>query len=57
MSPSKPFSRAVDTRTVAAFQGHRYGPTTHDQVLSTLTGPTLTLTVPPLSIEFRVRNP
>ncbi|MET9402362.1 hypothetical protein [Kitasatospora sp. NPDC002965] len=56
-SSSKPFTYTVDTQTAASFQGHRYGPTTHNQVLSTLTGPTLTLTVPPLSIEFWVRNP
>ncbi|MFB7673349.1 hypothetical protein ACFC26_18270 [Kitasatospora purpeofusca] len=55
-SATTPFTYTVDTRTAAAFQGHRFGPTLHNRTLSTVTGPTLALTVPPLSIEFWVRT-
>ncbi|MFE2559998.1 hypothetical protein ACFXGT_29060 [Streptomyces sp. NPDC059352] len=54
-SSSTPFTYTVDTQTAAAFQGHRFGPSTHNQTLNTRTGPTLALTVPPLSIEFWVQ--
>lgn len=50
------FTFTVDTQTAAAFQGHRFGPATHVVTIGTKTGPTLSLTVPPLSIEFWVRQ-
>ncbi|OKI12754.1 hypothetical protein A6A07_18045 [Streptomyces sp. CB03911] len=56
-SATEPFTYTVDTRTAAPFQGHRYGPATNDQTLPAKTGPTLEITVPPLSIEFWVRTP
>ncbi|MEK2492005.1 hypothetical protein WN990_20855 [Kitasatospora purpeofusca] len=56
-SSSRPWTYNVDTQTTASFEGHRYGPTTHNQSLSAKTGPTLAITVPPLSIEFWVRTP
>ncbi|MFE2729380.1 hypothetical protein [Kitasatospora sp. NPDC059327] len=55
-SATDSFTYTVDTQTTAAFQGHRYGPATNNQTIATRTGPTLTLTVPPLSIEFWVRT-
>ncbi|MGW4895728.1 hypothetical protein ACWEQL_26235 [Kitasatospora sp. NPDC004240] len=55
-SSNTPFTYTVDTRTAASFQGHRFGPTTDNQTLNTRTGPVLTLTVPPLSVEFWVRT-
>ncbi|WP_371633076.1 hypothetical protein OG693_19340 [Streptomyces sp. NBC_01259] len=54
-SATDSFTYTVDTQTAAAFEGHRYGPTTNNQNLGTRTGPQLTLTLPPLSIEFWVR--
>ncbi|MFJ4680469.1 MULTISPECIES: hypothetical protein [unclassified Kitasatospora] len=56
-SATDSFTYTVDTRTAAAFEGHRYGPSTNNQSLGFKTGPTLTITVPPLSIEFWVRTP
>ncbi|MFB7620491.1 hypothetical protein [Kitasatospora sp. NPDC056181] len=50
------FTYTVDTQTAASFQGHRFGPSTHNQTLTARTGPVLTLTVPPLSVEFWVRS-
>ncbi|MFJ4682466.1 hypothetical protein [Streptomyces sp. NPDC088789] len=56
-SATESFTYTVDTQTAATFEGHRYGPRTTDQRLTPKTGPRLTLTVPPLSIEFWVRTP
>ncbi|MFB7620496.1 hypothetical protein [Kitasatospora sp. NPDC056181] len=56
-SATESYTYTVDTQTAAAFQGHRYGPSTTDQTLPSKTGPTLEITVPPLSVEFWVRNP
>ncbi|MFG2819963.1 hypothetical protein ACGFX4_11115 [Kitasatospora sp. NPDC048365] len=56
-SSSAPFTYTVDTQTASAFEGHRFGPTTNNQTLSRRTGPVITVTVPPLSIEFWVRTP
>ncbi|MFG2819947.1 twin-arginine translocation signal domain-containing protein [Kitasatospora sp. NPDC048365] len=56
-STTTAFTYTVDTQTAAPFQGHRYGPATNNLTLPTKSGPTLTLTVPPLSIEFWVRTP
>ncbi|MFF2042745.1 hypothetical protein ACFVVX_20165 [Kitasatospora sp. NPDC058170] len=56
-SATEPFTYTVDTQTAAGFQGHRYGPATNDRTLAAKTGPTLEITVPPLSIEFWVRTP
>ncbi|WP_199882063.1 hypothetical protein [Streptomyces sp. CB03911] len=56
-SATESYTYTVDTQTAAAFQGHRYGPATTDQTLPAKTGPTLEITVPPLSIEFWVRTP
>ncbi|WP_164992452.1 hypothetical protein [Streptomyces sp. L2] len=56
-SATDSFTYTVDTQTAASFEGHRYGPSTNNQSLGFKTGPTLSLTVPPLSVEFWVRNP
>ncbi len=56
-SSTSSFTYTVDTQTAATFQGHRFGPAVNNQTLPTQTGPTLTLTLPPLSIEFWVRTP
>ncbi|MCL2730404.1 MAG: hypothetical protein FWE15_10325 [Actinomycetia bacterium] len=56
-STTDSFTFTVDTRTAAPFQGHRYGPSTNNATIGTRSGPELTLTVPPLSIEFWVRTP
>ncbi|MEV6012243.1 hypothetical protein AB0M29_36255 [Streptomyces sp. NPDC051976] len=56
-STTDSFTYTVDTQTSAPFQGHRFGPSTNNQTLTTVNGPSLTLTVPPLSVEFWVRNP
>ncbi|MEU3918206.1 hypothetical protein [Streptomyces sp. NPDC029004] len=48
------FTYTIDTQATASFEGHRYGPRTNDQRLAPKTGPKLTLTLPPLSIEFWV---
>ncbi|MFI5527106.1 hypothetical protein ACIA8O_00985 [Kitasatospora sp. NPDC051853] len=56
-SQTESFTYTVDTQTASSFEGHRYGPSTNNQGLGYKSGPTLTLTVPPLSIEFWVRNP
>ncbi|WP_328465602.1 hypothetical protein [Streptomyces sp. NBC_00448] len=56
-STTDSFTYTVDTQTASTFQGHRFGPATHDRTLATLGGPTLALTVPPLSVEFWVRTP
>ncbi|MFD5388878.1 hypothetical protein ACFWMG_28875 [Streptomyces sp. NPDC127074] len=53
-SEDKPFTYRVDTQTKEAFHGHRYGPSVNDMSIGTEHGPRLTLTVPPLSIEFWV---
>ncbi|GAB3713402.1 hypothetical protein GCM10027598_20710 [Amycolatopsis oliviviridis] len=50
------FTYTVDTQTASSFEGHRFGPATHDLRLGLKTGPSLTLTVPPSSIEFWVRQ-
>ncbi|WP_432093397.1 hypothetical protein [Streptomyces sp. bgisy100] len=51
------FTYSIDTRTSDSFQGHRFGPSTHNRTLETRRGPKLSLTVPPLSVEFWVRTP
>ncbi|MED7952412.1 hypothetical protein [Streptomyces sp. BE303] len=56
-SATEPFTYTVDTQTAATFQGHRYGPATTDEILPFESGPTLEITVPPLSVEFWVRTP
>ncbi|MGV9266880.1 hypothetical protein ACWDRR_19730 [Kitasatospora sp. NPDC003701] len=56
-STTESFTYTIDTQTTASFQGHRYGPATTNQSIAARTGPALTLTVPPLSIEFWVRTP
>ncbi|ALO05930.1 glucan endo-1,6-beta-glucosidase [Streptomyces venezuelae] len=56
-SKTDSFTYTVDTQTAARFEGHRYGPSTNDQALGSKTGPQLSITVPPLSIEFWVRTP
>ncbi|MGW4897806.1 hypothetical protein ACWEQL_37000 [Kitasatospora sp. NPDC004240] len=56
-SATEAFTYTVDTRTAAGFQGRRYGPATNDQGVGTKTGPTLEITVPPLSVEFWIRTP
>ncbi|MFD5919225.1 hypothetical protein ACFVYP_30385 [Kitasatospora sp. NPDC058201] len=56
-SATQSFTYTVNTQTTAVFQGHRYGPATNNQDIPVLTGPTLTITVPPRSIEFWVRTP
>ncbi|MFF3402888.1 hypothetical protein ACFYW6_30810 [Streptomyces sp. NPDC002659] len=48
----KPFTYTVDTQTKGDFLGHRYGPSTNNKSIGTKQGPKLTLTVPPMSIEF-----
>ncbi|WP_435281724.1 hypothetical protein [Streptomyces koelreuteriae] len=55
-SKTESFTYTVDTQTSAPFEGHRYGPKTNDQRIGSKKGPKLTLTVPPLSIEFWVRG-
>ncbi|MGW4895730.1 hypothetical protein ACWEQL_26245 [Kitasatospora sp. NPDC004240] len=56
-SATEAFTYTVDTQTAAAFQGNRYGPATNNQNLGAKTGPTLEITVPPLSVEFWIRTP
>ncbi|MFB6839745.1 twin-arginine translocation signal domain-containing protein [Streptomyces sp. NPDC056361] len=56
-STTTPFTYTVDTQTAATFQGHRYGPSVNNRTLASKQGPILTLTVPPLSVEFWVRTP
>ncbi|MFF9144928.1 hypothetical protein ACF1BN_08740 [Streptomyces sp. NPDC014861] len=56
-SATESFTYTIDTQTAASFEGHRYSPTVNDQRLAKKTGPTLTVTVPPLSVEFWVRTP
>ncbi|QKW09945.1 twin-arginine translocation signal domain-containing protein [Streptomyces sp. NA04227] len=56
-SATESFTYTVDTQTAASFEGHRYSPTVNDQRLTAKSGPKLTLTVPPNSIEFWVRTP
>ncbi|MFF6983518.1 twin-arginine translocation signal domain-containing protein [Streptomyces sp. NPDC008343] len=51
------FTYTVDTRTAGTFQGYRYSPTVNNQQLAAKDGPELTITVPPLSVEFWVRTP
>ncbi|MFB7927767.1 hypothetical protein ACFC4C_01530 [Streptomyces sp. NPDC056039] len=48
------FTYTVDTRSRGTFAGHRYGPRaeTNNVSVDGQKGPKLTLTVPPLSIEF-----
>ncbi|MFC9324967.1 hypothetical protein [Kitasatospora sp. NPDC057015] len=55
-SSSRSFTYPVDTRTAASFPGHRLGPTTTNQTLGSRAGPVVTLTVPPLSVEFWARS-
>ncbi|MFC8094543.1 glycoside hydrolase family 30 beta sandwich domain-containing protein [Streptomyces sp. NPDC057301] len=54
---ASPFTFTVNTQTTASFVGNRFSYSLHNQHLSAQTGPTLTLTVPPQSIEFWVRTP
>ena len=54
-SATEPFTYTVDTQTAAAFHGQRFTPAEYDRALGTKTGPALTITVPPLSVEFWVR--
>ncbi|MEU6614182.1 twin-arginine translocation signal domain-containing protein [Streptomyces sp. JL1001] len=56
-SATESFTYTVDTQTSAPFEGHRYGPSTNDKRVGFKTGPELTITVPPLSVEFWVRTP
>ncbi|MFD4577120.1 hypothetical protein ACFWNK_32195 [Streptomyces sp. NPDC058417] len=56
-SATESFTYTVDTQTAAPFEGHRYGPSTNNLGLGFKTGPQLTITVPPLSVEFWVRTP
>ncbi|MFE6748239.1 hypothetical protein ACFVGM_20480 [Kitasatospora purpeofusca] len=56
-SATEAFTYTVDTQTAAAFQGNRFGPATNNQNLGSKTGPTLEITVPPLSVEFWIRTP
>ncbi|MGW6554665.1 hypothetical protein ACWGBV_30895 [Streptomyces sp. NPDC055051] len=56
-SATESFTYTVDTQTSGSFEGHRYGPSTNDQRIGFKSGPQLTITVPPLSIEFWVRTP
>ncbi|MFB8241733.1 hypothetical protein ACFC58_34875 [Kitasatospora purpeofusca] len=56
-SATESFTYTVDTQTAATFQGNRYGPATNNQNLGTKAGPTLEITVPPLSVEFWIRTP
>ncbi|MED7947338.1 hypothetical protein [Streptomyces sp. BE303] len=56
-SSSTPYTFTVDTQTAATFRGLRYGPSTNNLFISNKTGPQLTITVPPLSIEFWIRTP
>ncbi|MGV9269620.1 hypothetical protein ACWDRR_33770 [Kitasatospora sp. NPDC003701] len=57
-----PYTYTIDTGTSATFRGYRYGPTTNQQGITNTngtygkSGPTLELTVPPMSIEFWVRD-
>ncbi|WP_327063996.1 hypothetical protein OG196_04055 [Kitasatospora purpeofusca] len=50
------YTFTVDTRTTGTFRGYRYGPSTNMDSIGAKTGTTLTLTVPPLSIEFWVHD-
>ncbi|MFF6983515.1 twin-arginine translocation signal domain-containing protein [Streptomyces sp. NPDC008343] len=54
---SEPFTFAVDTQTSAPFLGHRFSHGVHNMGLAFRTGPKLSITVPPYSIEFWVRTP
>ncbi|MEU9671764.1 hypothetical protein AB0E25_40920 [Streptomyces bobili] len=56
-STTESFTFTVDTQTPGTFEGHRYGPATNNQDLGLKTGPKLTITLPPLSIEFWIRTP
>ena len=55
-STTTSFTYRIDTQTAATFQGHRFGPATHDSAIGGRSGPTLTCVVPPLAIEFWVRS-
>ncbi|MFD8317601.1 glycoside hydrolase family 30 beta sandwich domain-containing protein [Kitasatospora purpeofusca] len=50
------YTFTVDTRTTGTFRGYRYGPSTNMAGVGAKSGTTLTLTVPPLSIEFWVHD-
>ncbi|MED7949799.1 hypothetical protein [Streptomyces sp. BE303] len=54
---NSPFTYTVDTQTAAQFHGARFGPSTNNLALGAKAGPQLTITVPPLSIEFWIRTP
>ncbi|MGV9266938.1 hypothetical protein ACWDRR_20020 [Kitasatospora sp. NPDC003701] len=57
-SDTESYTYTVDTQTPAAtFQGYRYGAATNQQNVGVKNGPTLEITVPPLSIEFWIRTP
>ncbi|MFG2504718.1 hypothetical protein ACGFOW_04380 [Streptomyces rubiginosohelvolus] len=56
-SATESFTYTIDTQTSGSFEGHRYTPTVNDQRLAPKTGPQLTVTLPPHSIEFWVRTP
>ncbi|QKW05826.1 hypothetical protein HUT18_04940 [Streptomyces sp. NA04227] len=51
-SSTEPFTYTIDTQTSQAFNGRRYGLSTNDKALPPITGPELSVTVPPMSIEF-----
>ncbi|MEU6825428.1 twin-arginine translocation signal domain-containing protein [Streptomyces atriruber] len=55
-SATESFTYTVDTRTSASFEGRRYGPKTNDRRIGLKQGRELTITVPPLSIEFWVQT-
>ena len=55
-SSTESFTYTIDTQTSATFHGQRFTPSVHDQSLGTKSGTTLTITLPPLSIEFWVRT-
>ncbi|QKW07602.1 hypothetical protein HUT18_15675 [Streptomyces sp. NA04227] len=55
-SATESFTFGVDTQTSGSFEGRRYGPATNNKALGLKSGPQLSLTVPPLSIEFWIGN-
>ncbi|MFE2729352.1 hypothetical protein [Kitasatospora sp. NPDC059327] len=53
-NPTETFTYTINTQTTGDFRGNRFGPTTNNQYISAKTGPVLTISVPPRSIEFWV---
>ncbi|WP_331768981.1 hypothetical protein OG948_34520 (plasmid) [Embleya sp. NBC_00888] len=56
-SATDSFTFTIDTQTAATFQGNRYTPQARNTNLGTKSGPTLTVTLPPHSVEFWIRTP